>query len=283
MIVRLFLFTFLITSHIFACDIISYSQIIKINNVIDDQIIKSTNCSENITTAFINLIQNSNGIIPGSRLKSLISTQEEINLSPNNIHIYTLAEEISNKLNNEYIIKDLKSLYGYSSLNTDQNAELQVECSQCKKLGIQNIKLIVHNKTYWLSAKIGKQVNVYRAVRQINTHEQLLMPKDFKKEQIITFKPSQYFLNIDDIKYFRLNRHLEQGDPLKVFHLNSKNLIQYGQKVHVNILNKSIQLQTTGISKKAGKLGDFINIENPSSKKKYLGKVIDYNKVEVKL
>lgn len=270
--------------HIYSCEIKTYPFIIKINNVLDDQLIQSSTCSDEVSSSFVNAIQNAEGIIPADRLKNLMEhSTPELVIKPKKINVLSLSEEVSTKLKHKYVIKDLKSLYGNSSFNLDKKEEIEIECSSCDKLGHQNIKLVINHKTHWLTAKIGKKISVYKTARQITTQEKLLIPSDFNQESIITYKPESYFMNIDDIKYYRINRHLPQGTPLRSYHLTSKNLIQFGQKVNVNILNKSIQLKTTGIAKKAGKLGDFINIENPKSKKKYLGKVIDYNKVEVQL
>ncbi len=282
--IKIFITLIFISFNALSCEIVSYAQIIKINSVIDDQIIKSTTCNEETNQAFINFIKNSDGLVSSHLLGQMISnTEDSFKLSPKTIKVRRLDEEIQSKLSHDYIVEDLKSLYGTSTFNLDEFDSFSIECSQCDKLGQQNIKLILKDRTYWLTAKIGKKMIIYKTSRQINSQEQLLLPKDFEIEEITTFKPDSYFLNIDSIKYYRNNRVLSKGTPLRTYHLTSKNLIQYGQKVSVNIKNKSVQLKTSGIAKKAGKFGDFINIENPTSHKTFLGRVIDYNKVEVQL
>jgi flagella basal body P-ring formation protein FlgA len=65
--------------------------------------------------------------------------------------------------------------------------------------------------------------------------------------------------------------------------LTPKKLITYGQRVKLSIQTKTVTLKTIGIAKKSGHYGEFIEIENPKSKKRFLAKVIDFNKAIVEL
>jgi len=76
---------------------------------------------------------------------------------------------------------------------------------------------------------------------------------------------------------------MKAGDLLRQSDLNALSLVRAGVKTEVIIENELVKLKTSGISRSNGSLGEFVEVFHPQKNKKYLGKVIDINKVLVEL
>jgi flagella basal body P-ring formation protein FlgA len=286
---KVFLISLLFSFNLFAqesCEINSYAQIFKINNVIDDSIIKNTNCSSDIINNFISLVTNANGKLNASYLSHIF--QQEFNitvkLSPKNIQVKPLKNLIEDKFaTTRKLVSSVKSLYGKSSLNLENGEALDIKCSNCDGNGEKNIQVISKNGKTWISATFLTRSSAFRVKRTLNRISPILLATDFEQINTSDRGRTRYFTDINNIKFYQLNKDLRKGDLVKSHDLSPKRLVNYGQKVKLTIKNKFINLKTIGIAKKSGKIGDFIEIQNPKSKKVFLGKITDFNKAVVDL
>ncbi len=280
--IYLFLFLFFHgTTH--ACELVSYAYIIKIDNILNDQIIKSSSCSEQTQEKFIQFINTASGVINNKIIKNYLN-EKNLNISPQMIKVEPMEDYLASIYEKDPLIfRNIRYLLGSASLNLNKNQKPQIECRDCEKLGRKNIKFLINSKEVWLSAEVGKTFKVLQATRAISPMESILNQSDFEFSNKVLFKSSYDFTNYEQIKFYRLNKNLKKGEILKVHHLSPKQLIQYGQKVQVSLNSSHIKLKTTAKAKKSGKFGDFIELQNQKSNKVFLGKIIDYNKVEVEL
>jgi flagella basal body P-ring formation protein FlgA len=286
---KLFLICFFISSQLFAqdsCEINSYAQIFKINNVIDDSIIKSSDCSSEIINNFITLVTNANGKLNASYLSQYFKSEYKtsVELSPKNLTVKQLKTVLEEKLSSSTkMVSSIKSLYGKSSFTLDENELLQVSCSSCNSAGEKNIKITSNKGTTWISAIFLVNSEAYRARKSLNRMSPLLLSTDFEQINTSDRGRTRYFTDIENIQFYKLNKDLREGDLIKSHDLSPKRLVNFGQKVKLTIKNKFINLKTIGIAKKSGKIGDFIEIQNPKTKKVFLGKITDFNKAVVDL
>lgn len=286
---KIFLIFLFISINCFAnesCRLISFDKIIKINKSLDDQIIKESNCSQKINSSFIDLIEGSTGKLSAGQMVSYLGEEfnTKVEVSPKIIEVQSITESIENFLNNNEIkVGKVTSLYGKSSFNLKKNEELNFSCDQCQSIGEKNIKVTIGKNQSWLTLKLGKVVEVLTTNRSLSHYDTLLTKNDFSKIHIIDYQGKNYFSDFDLIKFYKVNRNLKKGELIQLQYLYPKNLITRGQKVNLKISKGTIELNAIGIAKRNGKFGEFIEFENTKTKKKFLGKVTDFNKAVIEL
>ena len=286
---KLFFVLILITSYSFAddgCELKTYEKIVKINKRLDDQIIKKSNCSQEINQSFIELIEAASGKLSAKQMVQYLGGEHgtKVKVLPKTIAVQQITESIEEFINNSQIkVGKVTSLYGKSSFNLQRKVQLSYSCDQCQSIGEKNIKVKIGKHQSWLTLKLGKVVEVLTTNRSLSHYDSLLTRNDFTKTHIVDFQGKNYFSDLNSIKYYKVNRNLKKGELIQLQHLYPKNLITRGQKVNLKISKGSIQLNAIGIAKNNGKFGDFIEFENSKTKKKFLGKVIDFNKAIIEL
>lgn len=267
-----------------ACELETYAHIIKVNKVIDDSIIKNSNCSDEINQYFINLTSNAVGNINSKHLMQVFKTEfkQSIQLTPKQINVQRLSDLIEDEFQTkQFIIKNVSSLHHSSTINFDQKQSIHFICQNCEQTGRKNLKVKIGEKTIWVSANFMRQAKALRVKSDLNIYTPLIQSSDFEEISVVSGKKTQYFSDIENIKFYKVNKQLRPGDIIKVSDLTPKNLIQLGQKIKLIVKNENVQLKTTGIAQRSGRIGDYIQIKNPRSNKIITGKVIDYNKAVI--
>lgn len=269
-----------------ACRIQTYERIIKINKVLDDSIIKSSDCSSTVNEVFINLISTASGQTRSAHLAQVLSANQtsEVSISPDQIKISKLDDELANKFSkNRFEFSGISALYSFSALTLNDNDALNFECKNCDSSGRKNIKASIGDKSIWLSASLLYRLQALKLKKNLSYHTPILTKEDFELVEILDKDAGRYFTDLKNIHFYQLNRNIAAGDVLKVNDIRPKNLISLGQKVQLHVTNSEVNLKTIGIAKKSGKFGDFIEIENPKSKKIIMGKVTGHNTAVVEL
>lgn len=253
--------------------------------MIDQDIIKNSDCSNSINSRFVDLIQSADGKVSNSFVKKYLGNNEnQIEISPKVIEVKKISHILNEKLNlDSLFIINVSSLHGKSSLNLSANENFSVKCNACDSMGLKNLKVTFKNKSIWFSAKLGQNVSVLKPIQHLNRQTPVLSKKDFVTSKIQVYQRTNHFTDLDNIQFYRLNRNLNAHDFLKNTDVTPKSLVNFGQKVHLKIKTKTIELKSVGIAKKGGKLGDFIEVQNIKTKKIFLGKIVDFNKVVVEI
>ncbi|MEE2670393.1 MAG: flagellar basal body P-ring formation chaperone FlgA [Bdellovibrionota bacterium] len=269
-----------------SCRIETYERIVKINKVLDDHIIKSSDCNSEVNEAFINLISSANGQTRSAHLARVLSSEQtnDVSISPEQIKISRLEEELANKFSeNRFEFSGISALYSFSALTLNEIDALDFECKNCDSSGRKNIKATIGDKSIWLSASLLYRLQALKLKKNLSYHTPILTKEDFELVEILDKDAGRYFTDLKNIHFYQLNRNIATGDVLKVNDIRPKNLISFGQKVQLHVINSEVNLKTIGIAKKSGKFGDFIEIENPKSKKIIMGKVTGHNTAVVEL
>ncbi len=266
------------------CEINSYEKIFKINKILDNLIIKNSNCSESINQKFIEIVSNASGKINHQFISNYIDEEAQIKVSPKIIMVETINTVISEQLGlKDLVIVKTHSLLGKSAVTLSSNDMISVACQNCNDIGTKNIKLNINKEQLWLTSTIGKKVSVFKPIQNLNRQTPILSKDDFSPTSTVMTSKGNYFTDIENIRFYKLNRNLDNRSFLKNTDLTAKNLVSFGQKVKLKIKTKNIELKSIGTAKRGGRLGDFIEVQNPKSQKVFLGKIIDYNKVLVEL
>jgi flagella basal body P-ring formation protein FlgA len=87
----------------------------------------------------------------------------------------------------------------------------------------------------------------------------------------------------ETLKFFKTNKPIKPGEILKKSDLNGSLLVKAGSNTEVIIENQLLKLKTTGISRNSGIYGDQVEVLNIQKNKKYVGKIIDINKIQVEI
>ena len=270
-----------------SCEINTYARIIKLNKVLDDSVIQSTNCGGDKIESFLNFLANASGTISARHLQVVLNKMfkdEKITLSPDMVRVETLTDILQSQLNDDSLyLKEASALHNGSTINLAKNEPLELFCQSCQESGRKNIKLSFQNKTVWVSARIQRKIKALKLTKSITYHQPLLTPKDFELVETLEKTNNRYFTDLERIQYYQINKNLSAGSLLKMNDLRPKKLISLGQKVNLHLKNKHINLKTLGIAQASGKYGEFIKIKNNRSSKIVNARVIDFNTAVVEL
>lgn len=78
---------------------------------------------------------------------------------------------------------------------------------------------------------------------------------------------------IEDALGKRLRRNVESGAPVRNAWLEDVPLVKRGEPVRLAVLRGRLRIESTGIARQDGKVGQIVRVENPSSHREILGRV----------
>lgn len=281
-------FLSLFSLNLFACEYLGKDGLLKTQNTIltHDMALKLKNCSEEEVENIRATLNNLDGNISAFQLNHLLNItdfrlnqerliikslnkigKEQLGLK-DNIHV-TAGENTPSLI--EFNSSDSLSVFCTGCLYGDnQNLQLSIKSLLGKSVN-QNLK--VDFKTYF---------NAYRLLS--NTPAFSVISKDnIEVVQIEKIPHTELLTDLNQLRFFQTNKPLKAGEVLKMSNLSATRIIQAGVKSEVVLENQFIKIKTHGIPRSAGTIGQMIEVYHPEKKKKYLGKVIDINKVHVQL
>ncbi len=271
----------------FACQITSYPQIIKLNKVLDDSIIKSSDCDDEQTQMFIQLISGADGELTSSHLSQIFKSEfkKEMTISPGKIEVKSVKDVLVDlvQLPSSLVFSTTTSLYDKGSLNLEGTSTLNASCANCESAGEKNIKVSLDNQTIWFSTKLLTKRVAFIATESISPFQSKLSQDQFYEKKIFDTGNTHLFRDMENIRFYRPTRHLEKGKVLNVSDFVPMTIVKPGQKVKVLLKGKSISLNSTALARQGGKIGQIIDVYNQKTNKKISGLVIDFNTVMVNL
>jgi flagella basal body P-ring formation protein FlgA len=170
-----------------------------------------------------------------------------------------------------------------------ENQSINVNCSLCKNTGNKNIKIELRDpisgeyKALWAKADLAAKTKALVCLENLNVNNQPLSPRQFKETVTYSTRPDQFFTSESQTIFYKLNKPKVKGEPIRFQDLTPVNLVKMGNPVTVILRNESLFLEGTAIPGQSGKLGERIRLKNTRTQKTIVGKVIDFNKVEVEL
>lgn len=174
-----------------------------------------------------------------------------------------------------------------SFLALSQNTKIQVECNNCSFGSSEQIKFFLQEpsgqlKGFTSVASFRRFTKAYR----LTSFHPAFAPIDVSslKEEFVEVVPyTDLFEDLGTLKFFRTNKPIRPGELLRTADLKAENLVRAGTRTEVIIENEMLKLKTMGLSRSNGSWGQFVEVFHTERNKKYLGKVIDINKVLVEL
>jgi len=183
----------------------------------------------------------------------------------------------------DLFIKELNNPEQYNIANG--NYQLQIASRSRFQYGRNNIGLeIIQNeevqKRIYYRFSLGIKRKTYQALKNIPYNSEL-KKADFKAvEKIIYNNPDQIISDWNVIQNKELKTSLRKGDYLSYRVIKNPYLVQWGDRVRIEIIKNSVQLASYVIAKERGRMGDEITVENENSGYRFQAVVISENEVK---
>ena len=126
-------------------------------------------------------------------------------------------------------------------------------------------------------------VKAFRVTQPLPSFSDIKDKNVVKEEYVEAIPHTDLITDFESLKFFKTNKPLRTGELIKRSDLNAVNLVKAGLKTEVILENSAIRIKTDGISRNSGSIGEMVEVYHAQKNKKYLGKVIDVNKVLVEL
>lgn len=289
-------FLFLVSFNLFSqtkCEIEIYPKFILKKDTNDTSYIKKTNCEILVIQNLHKAISNVSGNILTSTLEEMAELNANtIAIFPAQIEIIDLEKYIVDNfsITEDTVIKNIGMAESLKAIMLNPGDKVRFTTSNnFNQLGEQTFRMIIENsltqleKTVWLKGFFYKKIYGYKAKVDISNRSDLSISELFSKEEYLTTTPEQYLTNMDSLKFYKLNRSIRSGEVLKNIDISPIVMIKAGNRVKVNIFNNNMTLSSSGVANKSGVFGDTIEVTNPNSRKKFIGKVTDFNTVVIDL
>lgn len=255
-----------------------------------EEYIKSKDCNPAEKNEFIQNLFLVSGKISGFQLSEILKTKHFHILVKNDFiqvqHLKNLLRENLTVPANHFLIS--------SSVSNEKNFltltsvdKVQVFCEGCNFISNEKIDLIVtrHDGSVQLIKVEAKFKKMVKALKVTGNYQAFSTLSDitFVEEFVDSIPHTDLFNEIDHLKFYKFNKQVANGSLIRFSDLTAIDLVKAGVNTEVTIENEMIKLKTYGISRSNGSLGKLVEIFHPQKNKKYLGKVVDFNKVTVEL
>ncbi len=280
---KIVLLTFFYVSVASSCEVSLHKYLyIFNNNSLTDYISKrSSNCSDKQKSQIFESLNKTSGT-----LNTLFLKISESTIKPKIINIVTESEIIRKALSltDEFKISSLNRSIPGDNIYSETSQSFRVSCSGCQDQGRFSYTIENQNNKGWGEISLLKKKYAYIANDNIKAFTKDLSEGDFSKTSLFGLKnKNSYITDIKDLKFYKINRHLKQNQPLLKSMLSPKTLVKYGDIVTVVAKTNNIQLSIKAKAKSRGVIGDTIQLKNLNSKKIITGTITNFNEVEIKI
>ena len=280
-------------SYAFSCEIKAPKSLIVTENV-ESYELKSAfqykSCTDEQIKAFNILLTDYSGDL-NQRVLHAELNDKRIKLL-NSFKVTTLSTAINSRIHlpKKWKIVELKLIgqgSGYFALQNEEH--LQISCNNCNNTGAKNIRLNIVNPvsntkaSHWLTGDVAIAVEALVSKDNISITNEPLTKRNFELKTVYSSRPENFFTFADKLPYYRANRPLRSGHVVKFNDISPLNLVNMGTPVQIKLNSNGLKLQAVGIPTRSGKLGEIIQLKNPKTNKIIIGKITNFNEVEVEL
>lgn len=249
-----------------------------------------TECSAEAVQEVGSTLKSLEGKVASYQLSEILKAKSfDVKISPQMFQV----QHIRNIVREQLMLSPGVQLKSSAAMNAQDyivlnpGDKVEVQCSAClfgsqQPLNVQVRGFDGTNRLLTIKADFKKMVKAYR-LTSFQPAFSSLSAHFLREEYIESIPHTDLVTNLDTLRFFKVNKPLRAGELLRQSDLNALSLVKAGVKTDVIIENSLIKLQTTGISRSNGSLGEFVEVFHPQKNKKYQGKVIDINKVLVEL
>ncbi len=255
-----------------------------------EQSIKQTECSAEAMHEISNTINAVEGKITSFQFAEILKLKNhDVFVRPALIQVQHLNHLVREQLMvpTGIQMRSSEAVNAQNFLVLSPGDRVQVQCLGCLFGSQQTLNVKVHgfdgtDKALTVKADFKKMVKAYR-VLGFHPAFSPITAMSLKEEFVESIPHTDLLTNLDTLHFFKVNKPIRSGELLRQSDLNAINLVRAGTKTEVIIENQHVKLRTEGISRSNGILGEMVEVFHPLKNKKYLGKVVDINKVSVEL
>lgn len=255
-----------------------------------EQAIKHTECSAEALQEVNTTINSVEGKITAFQFAEILKAKShDVTVQPALIQVqhlnHLVREQIMLPAGIQMRSSEAINSQNYLVLNPGDRVEVQ--CLGClfgsqQPLNVKVVGFDGTSKSMTVKADFKKMVKAYRVVGFHPAFSPIAITS-LKEEFVESIPHTDLLTNLDTLHFYKLNKPIRSGELLRQSDLNALNLVRAGVKTEVIIENAHVRLKTEGISRSNGILGELVEVFHPQKNKKYLGKVVDINKVSVEL
>lgn len=286
------MFMALFSLPVLACEVNLPAHIIFLGEQNPQQTYIKSNCSTESTIEVHEAVMNMDGSVGSYQLNEMMNQKgfPGIIFSPQLVKIQHLKDIIREQMHlpGGVHVKTTRSVNTNNVLLLAAGDQLEVSCSTCL-FGIhQPINLTVrgfdgNRRSFMASADFKKMVKAFRVTQPLPSFSDINNKNVVKEEYVEAIPHTDLITDFESLRFYKTNKPLRTGELIKRSDLNAVNLVKAGLKTEVILENSAIRIKTDGISRNSGSLGEMVEVYHAQKNKKYLGKVIDVNKVLVEL
>lgn len=276
---------------VFACEVTLPQQLIVLGTN-GGSPVQSIGCSDHLMKDLQEIVINVEGKITSFQIQEMLNQKGHIQVSvkPHLVHVNQLSTLIREQLQlpNGVQVKSTYVDHGPSVLGLASGDRVEIDCPSCLYGISQPLKLNIsgfdgNNTTVMARVDFRKMVRAFRVIAPVSSFSEISPEEVLKEEYVEPIPQTDLVTDLEKIKFYKTNKPIKAGELLKHSDLNAVNLVRAGVKTEVVLENAMVRIKTHGISRGNGTLGDLVEIFHQQKNKKYLGKVIDHNKVLVEL
>lgn len=245
--------------------------------ILPNDLIESSSCPLDLQKKAVDIVLNSQGPLRPNYLKEALGFPF-LEILPEQFDLVSLESLIN--LPPNWLWENLKTLTGQKIFHGNS---ISINCPSCTTLGKKAIEVKIDKSTFWTNGDLMVRTNVLVANSVIPSTKEPLSENDFQILSRPVLDPQDYFISLEEIKYFKLNSDLPKGTPLKKSNLRKIDLIKPGAPVSLRLMNGGISIKGTGLPLSSGKLGELVKVKNQKTNTILYGKVIGENMVSVDL
>ena len=249
-----------------------------------------TGCTEATLKEVNALLNGVEGKITSFQFSEMLNSKNLVaNIQPQMIQVQHLKNLVRDQimLPAGVNLKSAQAIDTQNFVSLTQGDKVEVECIGCLFGNQQPLNVRIRGfdgttKTLTVRADFKKMVKAYKFTTFLPAFSEV--PAHALREEYIEAVPhTDLISSLEELKFYKLNKPVRAGELLRKHDLNAMSLVRAGVKTEVIIENQLVKLKTEGISRSNGSLGEMVEVFHPQKNKKYLGKVIDINKVQVDL
>lgn len=255
-----------------------------------EDIISAENCRPEEKKEFIQTLVSVDGKISGFQLKEILKNKHFHILVKNEFieiqHLKNLIRE-SLSVPANHLLSSIKSNEEQNFIPLDRFSKIQITCNECRFLSLENLGLVINRpdgtaQSVKIEAQFKKMVKAFKVIGNQQAFTEL-SKINFVEELVEAIPHTDLFNEKDHLNFYKINKPIGNGNLIRLSDLSAIDLVKAGLKTEVIIENEMIKLKTHGISRSNGSLGQLVEVFHPQKNKKYLGKVVGFNKVTVEL
>lgn len=288
----LFFILLIIIESALACEVQLPNHLVVFNGERNfKDIFQAKNCGLETRQDLHQIMTGLEGRIASFQLKEMLANKgHQVEIQPQTIVIRQFSTLIREQLHLPKGVQAKTSRLqdGQGVLALSAGDQLDITCSTClfgtsQPINLKVIEFDGTQRSFIATTDFIKMVKALKLISPLASFSSLDDMSLFKEEYIESIPHTDLITDKESLKFYKTNKPLRAGDFLRKSDLNAVNLVRAGLKTDVVLENQMIRIKTQGISRSNGSIGELVEVYHQQKNKKYLGKVVDINKVLVEL